>query len=110
GGIAQLFASQNYEVRLKDISWELLAKGFEAASKVLKRSVKRKKISQREAGLTLARITGTVDHSGFKSAGLVVEAVVENMEVKKKVLSELEAVISEQAVLASNTSSLSITE
>jgi 3-hydroxyacyl-CoA dehydrogenase/enoyl-CoA hydratase/3-hydroxybutyryl-CoA epimerase len=69
GGIAQLFASQNYGVRLKDISWELVAKGFEAAAKILKGSVKRKRLSQRESDLKLGHITGTIDYSGFKPAG-----------------------------------------
>lgn len=110
GGIAQLFASQNYGVRLKDISWELVAKGFEAAAKIFKGSVKRKRLSQREADLKLGHITGAIDYSGFKSAGLVIEAVVENMDIKKKVLKETENVVGPEAILASNTSSLSITE
>jgi len=110
GGIAQLFASQNYGVRLKDISWELVAKGFEAAAKIFKGSVKRKRLSQREADLKLGHITGTIDYTGFKAAGLVVEAVVENMDIKKKVLKETETFIGPDAILASNTSSLSITE
>ncbi|MFZ9596191.1 MAG: 3-hydroxyacyl-CoA dehydrogenase NAD-binding domain-containing protein [Bdellovibrionia bacterium] len=110
GGIAQLFAEKNIQVRMKDLNTKALSLGVASANEIFKKQVKKKKITPREALQKLGRIAPVLDYSGFLQADLVVEAVVENLEVKKKVLAELETQVSQDCILASNTSSLSITE
>jgi 3-hydroxyacyl-CoA dehydrogenase/enoyl-CoA hydratase/3-hydroxybutyryl-CoA epimerase len=110
GGIAQLFASKNIPVRVKDINYDAVAKAFQQASSILYSKVKRRQLSKLEYSHILANITGTVDYSGFKNVDLVVEAIVEDLEIKKRVLAELESQLSAEALIVSNTSSLSIDE
>ncbi len=109
GGIAQLISDKKgLPVRLKDIGTEALAKGFEHAAKLFAKQVKRRWLSKAEARRKLALIRGTLDYSGFDSVDLVIEAIVENLDVKQKVFAELAGVVRPDCVLASNTSSLSI--
>ena len=110
GGIAQLFADKNVPVRMKDLNTQALALGMQSASRVFQSQLKKKRLNQRQYLQKLNFIAPTVDFKGFQSVDLVVEAIVENIEVKKKVFQELESFVSEQCVVASNTSSLSITE
>ncbi len=110
GGIAQLFADKNLPVRMKDLNSKALALGIQAASKIFSKQVQKKKINRREFLQKLNLIAPIVDFSGFQTTDLVVEAIVENMDVKKKVFQELEGQISRDCVVASNTSSLSISE
>ncbi|MEK7084210.1 MAG: 3-hydroxyacyl-CoA dehydrogenase NAD-binding domain-containing protein, partial [Patescibacteria group bacterium] len=110
GGIAQLFSDRGVWTRLKDVNYDAIAKGLAAAYKVYQGALKKKKIKPHEAANKMAMITGTVDYSGFQDVDIVIEAVVENMEVKKKVFAELDGVVGPQALLFSNTSSLSVTE
>jgi 3-hydroxyacyl-CoA dehydrogenase / enoyl-CoA hydratase / 3-hydroxybutyryl-CoA epimerase len=110
GGIAQLFAAKDIRVRMKDLGWDAIAKGYQAAQKVFRKQVERKKMRRNEFDNAMARIEGTTTYAGFKHIDLVVEAVVENLDVKKKVFGELEKNVGPATVLASNTSSLSITE
>ncbi|TFH00839.1 MAG: fatty-acid oxidation protein subunit alpha, partial [Calditrichales bacterium] len=108
GGIAQLFASRNLPVRVKDISNDAVAKAYQQAAQILKGKLKRRRISKLEFQHTLQRITGTIDYSGFKSVDFIVEAIVENLDLKKSVFSDLENHISDKTVVVSNTSSLRI--
>lgn len=110
GGIAQLFASCDRDVRIKDISHEALALGLHSAAEVFNRQVRRRRMSRREVARKMGRITATLDYSGFRRCDLVVEAVVENMDIKKQVIRDAGSHMKEQAVFASNTSSLSITD
>ena len=110
GGIAQLAASKNIPVRMKDIDHKGLALGIQAASRILMGAVKKRKMTKREAEIKLALISPTTDYTGMGTLDVVVEAVVENMDVKKKVLKETEAVLKSNALFATNTSSLSVTE
>ena len=109
GGIAQLLSDRGVWTRLKDINYEAIAKGFKSAYDVYAQAIKRKKAKPHEVASKMAMISGTVDYSGFAQADIVIEAVVENMDVKKKVLAEVSKV-SSNAMIASNTSSLSVTE
>jgi len=110
GGIAQLLSNRGVWVRLKDINYDAIAKGLKAAADVYTQSVKRRKMKPSDMAVKMAMISGSLDYSGFKDADIVIEAVVENMEIKKKVFAELSQNVSDKTILASNTSSLSVTE
>jgi len=110
GGIAQLLSDRGIWARLKDINQDAIAKGLKAAYDVYAQAMKRKKAKPYDVAAKMAMISGTVDYSGFGNADIAIEAVVENMDVKKKVFAEVSGVLSSKAILASNTSSLSVTE
>jgi len=110
GGIAQLFAEKNVTTRMKDITTQALATGVQSANRIFQKQVARRKITKRQYLQRLNRIAPVLDYAGFHGTDLVVEAIVENMDVKKKVLAELEGQVRTDCVIASNTSSLSITE
>jgi len=110
GGIAQLMAHNDLPARMKDINLAAVAKGMEAAARVFNESVKRRRLSPKEMQNKMALISGSADYSGFKNADLVIEAIVEILDVKKKVFAEIDALLPPHSILASNTSSLPITE
>jgi 3-hydroxyacyl-CoA dehydrogenase / enoyl-CoA hydratase / 3-hydroxybutyryl-CoA epimerase len=111
GGIAQTIADKTgAEVRMRDINWKAIAGGLKAASKIWKKKVERRRMSRGEMQRKLARITGTVDWSGFARADLVIEAVIEKIDVKRQVLAEFEALAKPGAIFASNTSTIPITD
>ncbi len=110
GGIAHAFAKVKIPVRMKDITYEALSLGYEQSAKNFSFGLKRRRITPREFNQSMGFISGGVDYKGFSSTGVVVEAIVENMDIKKKVLQETEKHISSDCIFASNTSSLSITE
>jgi len=107
-GIAWLLTNNNYPVRLKDINWEVLGKGFGHVSSLFYKGVKNKKLKPSESSLKFQLLSGTVDYSGFKNVDLVIEAAVENIELKNKIFHELEGVVRPNAIIATNTSSLTI--
>ena len=94
---------------MKDINQEGLDLGLSEANKLLSKAVKRKKMTVEKMGETLARIDSTLSYDSFDDVDVVVEAVVENPKVKHAVLAELEGHVSEDTVIASNTSTISIT-
>jgi 3-hydroxyacyl-CoA dehydrogenase/enoyl-CoA hydratase/3-hydroxybutyryl-CoA epimerase len=110
GGIAQLFSDRGVWARLKDINQEAIAKGLKAAYDVYAGAMKRRKAKPSDVARKMAMITGTVDYSGFQDVDIVIEAVVENMDIKKKVFAEVSQLLPSKTILASNTSSLSVTE
>lgn len=109
-GIAWLFSYRGIPVRMKDISWEAVAKGYGAARDIYKKLVKIRKLKPFEVDKMFLKLEGTVDYSGFRSADFVIEAATENLELKRKIFSEIENVVKEDAIIASNTSSLPISE
>jgi len=109
-GIAQVCAQSGYEVVASEMNGELLNKGLASISSFLTRNVKKGRLSQKEKEATLARIKGTTDTGDFADCDLVIEAAVENMDLKKKIFAELDKICAEGAILASNTSCLSITD
>ena len=109
-GIAQAFAQGGYDVVMKDLSDELLQKAVKNIDNSLSRLVAKEKLSENDKQQILSRITTTLSYEDIKDAGLVVEAIAENMELKKRVFRELDEACNADCILASNTSSLSITE
>ena len=110
GGIAQLLAEKGMTVRIKDINTKAVSTGLKEAAGIFLKRKKKGILTGLQARDGFDRITGTVDYSGFNRLDIGVEAVIENMEVKKAVLADFEQATPEQAIFASNTSSLSITE
>lgn len=109
-GIAQVFAAKGYEVVLRDIKDEFVERGISGIKKGLSKLVAKGKMAQEDADAIANRITGTTDLSLAANCDLVVEAAVENMDIKKKIFGELDEICKPETILASNTSSLSITE
>ena len=110
GGIAWLFAKNGQAPIMKDISAAGLELGLKQSSEVLSKAVKRKRMSQDDFERTQRSIRAQLDYTGFKKVDLVIEAVVENMNVKKSVFAEVEKEVSKDCLLTSNSSSLSINE
>lgn len=103
-----LFADHNILTRLKDISWELVGKGIAAARAQFLKGLKARKLTSCQFDRRFQNLSGTVDYSGFQQADLIVEAATENLELKRKIFAEVEAVVKRDAIIASNTSSLTI--
>jgi 3-hydroxyacyl-CoA dehydrogenase / enoyl-CoA hydratase / 3-hydroxybutyryl-CoA epimerase len=111
GGIAQLVADKtDADVRMRDIAWKAIGGGMKAAAKIWKKKVERRRMTRGEMQRKLARITATTDWSGFARADVVIEAVVENLNVKRQVLAEFESVEKPNAIFATNTSTIPITQ
>ncbi len=109
GGVAYQSASKGTPIMMKDINEEALQLGLKEANKLLSKQVQRKKITADQMGEALARIRPTLSYGDFKDVDLTVEAVVENPKVKSAVLAELEDQVAEDAIITSNTSTISIT-
>ncbi|SJM37606.1 Fatty acid oxidation complex subunit alpha [Psychrobacter pasteurii] len=109
GGIAYQAASKGLPIIMKDIKSEQLDLGMGEASKLLGKQVERKKMTPAQMGETLSRIRPTLNYGDFGETDIVIEAVVENPKVKHAVLKEVEGLVKENAILASNTSTISIT-
>jgi len=109
-GIAHVLAATGYEVILCDINQEGLDKGLVTINKNLSRMVSKERISQEQMDTTLSKITGTTKQEDGADVQLVIEAVTENKDLKFKIFSNLDKIINKDAILASNTSTISITE
>lgn len=110
-GIAYTFAQFGFQVNLIDISKENLQKGVDTITKNLDRMLAKEKISEKDKQHTLDNISGFIDiPSGVKGVDLVVEAATENENLKLKIFSQLNDICDENVILASNTSSISITK
>ena len=109
-GIAEVSARSGYRVIVREINEELLQSGLNRIRNSLSKAVARGKASQEEADQTLARIQGTLDLADLAGCDLVVEAAIENMALKKEIFAELDGLLAPHAILASNTSSLCLTE
>jgi 3-hydroxybutyryl-CoA dehydrogenase len=109
-GIAQVCAASRYVVMLHDANREALEKGIQGIEKRLTQNVEKGRISENDKNATLARLTKATNLSAAKDADLVIEAIVENMAVKTTIFKELDEITPDHTILASNTSSLPITE
>ena len=109
-GIAQAFATKGYEVILRDIKDEFVDRGLAGINKNLSKLVAKEKITEETKDDILSRLTGTTDIRMAEDCDLVIEAAVENMQIKKQIFKELDEICGENTILATNTSSLSITD
>ena len=109
-GIVQAFAQKGYQVIVRDIKDEFVERGIAGINKGLSKQVAKGKMTEETKEDILSRISGTTDMSLAADCDLVVEAAIENMKIKKEIFAELDSICKPETILASNTSSLSITE
>lgn len=109
-GIAQLAAQIGCDVVMRDIEDAFVERGMKNIDRFLSKSVEKGKLESKEKDAILGRITGTTDMSRLKDVDFVIEAVIEDLELKKRVFKELDELCRPEVVLASNTSSMSLTE
>ena len=108
GGIAQVCALAGYQVIVSEINDTLLNKGLASISSFLTKSAEKGRITQQDKDSTLGRIKGTTSLKDFTDCDLTIEAAIENLDLKKKIFAELDTVCPKHAILATNTSCLSI--
>jgi 3-hydroxybutyryl-CoA dehydrogenase len=109
-GIAQVAAMAGCPTVVREVSEELLKKGVSSIEKSLAKLMEKGQLSPEQRAQTLGRLKPTIELDDFADCDLVIEAVTENLELKRKTFAELDAIVKPEAIFASNTSSLSITE
>jgi 3-hydroxybutyryl-CoA dehydrogenase len=107
-GIVQVAAQNGHDVVLVDLNEQILSKSREQLKKIMNRLVEKERVSEKEAIQIQQRITYSKDVHDFADCGIVIEAILENLEIKSKVFTQLEQITGNDCILASNTSSLSI--
>lgn len=110
GGIAQVFAQAGYTVVLNDIKQEFVDRGLAKIEKGLARRVEKGKMSQEEVDAILAKITTSTSYDDAKDVDLIIEAATENEKIKLDIFRQLDEIAKEDTILATNTSSLSVTK
>lgn len=110
GGIGYVAADKGIITRMKDISNDGIALGLKSAHAIWQKALQRKRMTSFEYSTKAALLTGGLDYAGFKQSDVVVEAIVEDMNVKKKVIAECAGQCGADTIIATNTSSLSVTE
>jgi 3-hydroxybutyryl-CoA dehydrogenase len=108
-GIAHVFARSGYRVILRDVERRFLDRGMEMIGKNLDREIKKGKIAEAEKGIVLGRLQPVTDIGAIAAADFVVEAVPEKIEIKRAVLGEADGILRAEVIIASNTSSISMT-
>jgi 3-hydroxybutyryl-CoA dehydrogenase len=109
-GIAHVFARAGYSVILRDVEMRFLERGLETIGKNLDREVKKEKITAADKPITLSRIQPTTDVAALAAADFAIEAVPEQLDLKVRLLKDVDAALKPGVILASNTSSISITQ
>jgi 3-hydroxybutyryl-CoA dehydrogenase len=109
-GIAKVCAQAGYEVLLNDLKDEFVDRGLHVIKKNLSRQVEKERMTVEEMNIVLDRLTASTDLTDAQEVDLVIEAAVENMEIKKKIFAQLDELTPRETILATNTSSLPITE
>lgn len=107
-GIAQIAATQEHQVVLVDLNDEALSKAEASLKKILARLVEKEKMDEVTSNTIIGRINFSNNINDFSDCGMVIEAIVENLDIKQKVFTQLEKTVNDNCILASNTSSLSI--
>ena len=110
GGIAELASRSGMDVRVRDVSPESLTRALRTARELIEERGRRRRMPARERDAQLARIQPTLELTGLGTADFAIEAVVEDLEIKRRVFAELEVRVQPRCVLATNTSSLSVNE
>lgn len=108
GAIAHLVSKNNIPVRIKDLNLAAIGKGLETARKMYKYPLKIRKIKPHEVDFKMGLISGTLSYKGFGNTDIIIEAVIENLKIKKQVFKELSKLTQSNTILATNTSSLSV--
>src|SRR5579871_4915581 len=109
-GIAHVFARAGYKVFLRDVEQRYLDRAVDTISKNLDREIKKGKLPESEKGSVLARVVPVTDISAISNADFLVEAVPEKLEIKRAVLGEADRLLREDVIIASNTSSIAMTQ
>ncbi len=109
-GIVQVFAQKGYEVVMRDLNEDALKKGVKSIEKAFDKMVAKEKITAEDKAANMSKIIATTEVTALADCDFVIEAATENMNIKKKIFEELDQVVKADAILATNTSSLSITE
>ena len=109
GGIAQVAAQSGYEVVLHDLEMKYVEKAMASMEKFLSKSVAKGKIEADKKDEIMGRISGTTDMEAFSDVDLVIEAIIEDLEIKKEAFVKLDKICADNVILATNTSSMSIT-
>lgn len=109
-GIAQVCAQKGYDVIVSEINNDLLNKGLKSIKSILSKGVEKGKITKEDEEATLGRLKGTTNTKDFSDRDIVIEAVIENIGLKKKVFADLDSICPAHSILATNTSCLSVTE
>jgi 3-hydroxybutyryl-CoA dehydrogenase len=109
-GIAHVFARSGFSVRLCEVEQRFLDRGLDTIRKNMGREVAKSRLTQPEMDAALARIHGTLERTALIDCDFVIEAATERFEIKREIFSELDAILPEAVILASNTSSISITK
>ena len=109
-GIALAFAENGYEVVMRDLNEEFIQRGYDKIEKNLNKALEKGKITEERKAQVLKHIITTTDINLAKDADIVIEAAVESMKIKKEIFAELDKLCKPECILATNTSSLSITE
>lgn len=110
GGIAWLFSNYNISVRMKDISNQAIALGFKQIYKIYDQLKKIRKYDDNQVNIKIDSVTSSLDYDGFGDMDIVVEAIIEDIKIKQNTLAELEKHVREDTIIASNTSSLPISQ
>lgn len=109
-GISQVFAQSGYQVVMVDLTNEILERGLSAIKKSLEKFLEKGKITQEDKEATLGRIKTSTNNEELRDCDIIIEAIIENKEEKKKSFSYLDKICKKEAIFASNTSTISITE
>ena len=107
-GIVQVAAQNGHKVVLVDLNEQILKRSNDGLLKIMNRLVEKERITQDQADSTIANVSYSQDIHDFNECGIIIEAIVENIDVKSKVFTQLEQIAPKGCILASNTSSLSI--
>jgi len=109
-GIAQVAARAGYDVVMRDVSEHFLQRGVQAIDKSLQRDVDKERLAENEKQQIISRIRTTTELQALSAASFVIEAITEDQNIKTGLFRELDQIVSRQSILASNTSSISITK
>lgn len=109
-GIAWACANADMNVRLRDVSYDAIARGMKSIASMFHAQVKRRKMSAAQMNLAMHRCSPTTDYTGFADADIVIEAIIEDLDIKRRVLREIEENVAPDTIICTNTSSLPLNE